>query len=80
MLRHLAAGINIIRMILDCDIVIGGFLSEYLEPYLPVLKRYVLSGNPFEKDSGFVHLSILRKHTAPLGAALPLIREFVYSI
>ena len=80
MLRHLAIGINIIRMVLDCDVVIGGFLSEYLEPYLPALKRYVLSGNPFEKDSGFVHLSTLRKHTAPLGAALPFIREFVYSI
>ena len=80
MLRHLAAGINNIRMVLDCDIVIGGLLSEYLEGYLPVLKRYVMAGNPFEKDIGFLHLSTLRKHTAPLGAALPFIREFVYSI
>ncbi len=80
MMRHLAIGINTIRMTLDCDIVIGGLLSEYLEPYLPILKQYVLSGNPFEKDSEFVHLSTLRKHTAPLGAALSFILEFVNSV
>ncbi len=80
MLRHLAVGINNIHMALDCDVVLGGILSEYLQPYLPSLRRYVLAGNPFEPDAGFVRLSTLRKHTAPLGAALFFIREFVSGV
>lgn len=80
MLRHLAVGVNSIRMTLDCDVVLGGFLSEYLVPYLPTLRRYVLAGNPFEENADFVQFSMLRRHITPLGAALYHIREFVESI
>ena len=80
MLRHLAVGINSIHLVLDSDVVLGGFLSEYLQPWLPVLKRYVLAGNPFEEDADFVQLSSLGRHITPLGAALFFIREFVNSV
>jgi predicted NBD/HSP70 family sugar kinase len=80
MLRHLAVAINSIRMALDCDVVLGGFLSEYLAPYLPLLRRYVLAGNPFEENTDFVQFSTLRRHITPLGAALYFIREFVESV
>ena len=80
MLRHLAVAVNSIRMALDCDVVLGGFLSEYLVPYLPILRRYVLAGNPFEENADFVQFSALRRHITPLGAALYFIREFVESV
>ena len=79
-LRHLAAGINDIRLMLDCDIVLGGQLTEYLAPYLDELKRYVRVGNPFEDRADFVQLSRLRVHIAPRGAALYYIREFIETI
>lgn len=80
MLRHLAVAINSIRLTLDCDVILGGFVSEYLVPYLPVLRQYVLAGNPFEENADFVQFSMLRRHITPLGAALYFIREFVESI
>ncbi len=80
MLRHLAIGINNIHMTLDCTVVLGGFLSEYLAPYLPVLRRYVAAGNPFEDDAEFVQFSSLSRHITPLGAALYFIREFVNGV
>ena len=80
MLRHLAVAVNSIRMTLDCDVVLGGFFSEYLAPYLTDLRRYVLAGNPFEENANFVQLSMLRRHITPLGAALHFIREFVENI
>ncbi|MBQ6468694.1 MAG: ROK family transcriptional regulator [Lachnospiraceae bacterium] len=80
MLRHLAIGINSIRMTLDCDVVLGGFLSEYLVPYLDILRNYVLAGNPFEENADFVQFSTLRKHITPLGAALYYIRRFVENV
>ena len=80
MLRHLAAAINTICMTLDCDVVLGGFFSEYLQPWLPVLRQYVQAGNPFAGDADFVQLSMLRRHITPLGAALHFVREFVNSV
>jgi predicted NBD/HSP70 family sugar kinase len=80
MLRHLAIGVNNIHMVLDCDVVLGGFFSEFLEPYLPILRRYVHAGNPFEENADFVQLSSLGRHITPLGAALFFIREFVNSV
>ena len=80
MLRHLAVAINNVHMVLDCDVVLGGFLSEHLQPYLPILKQYVLSGNRFVRNADFVRLSSLRHHITPLGAALHYIREFVDSV
>ena len=80
MLRHLATAINAIHLTLDCDVILGGFFSEYLQPYLPVLRRYVLAGNPFEENAEFVQLSSLRRHITPLGAALFFIREFVAGV
>ena len=80
MLRHLATAINTIRMTLDCDVVLGGFFSEYLQPWLPVLRQYVQAGNPFAGSADFVQLSMLRRHITPLGAALHFVREFVNSV
>ena len=80
MLRHLAIGINSIHMVLDCDVVLGGFLSEYLQPWLPVLKQYVTAGNPFTENADFVQLSTLRRHITSHGAALFFVREFVTGI
>jgi len=77
MLRHLAIGINNIHMALDCDVVIGGFLSEYLGPYLPRLREYTAGVNYVVPDAGYLHLSTLRRHTVPLGVALHFVIDFL---
>ncbi len=77
MLRHLAIGVNNIHMALDCDVVLGGFLSEFLGPYLPRLKEYAAGVNPFEDDAEYLHLSTLRRHTVPLGVALHFVVDFL---
>ena len=77
MLRHLAAAVYNIRVTLDCDVVLGGSLSEFLGPYLPRLKEYAAGNSPFEKDAGYLHLSALRRHTAPLGVALHFVAGFL---
>ena len=80
MLRHLAVAINSIRMTLDCEIVIGGFLSEYLHPYLGVLRGYVRALDAFSGNADYVQLSRVPRHITPLGAALYFIREFIESV
>lgn len=80
LLRHLAVGIHSIRMVLDCEIVLGGLLAEYLEPWLPQLREYVRACSPFGDDAAFLHLSVLRRHTVPLGGALLFIQDFLSKI
>ena len=79
-LRHLAVGINSINMALDCDVILGGFLGEYMEPWLPQLRQYVAEGNPFEENADFVQLSLLKSHHTPLGAALYYVKQFIDTI
>ena len=80
MLRHLAIAVNDVHQVLDCDIVLGGLLSEYLQPWLSVLHEYVRAGNPFTENADYVQLSTLRHHITPLGASLYFIRSFVDSV
>lgn len=79
MLRYLAVGVNNIRMVLDCDVILGGILSEFLPPYMDRLKEYVDQGNPFAPRD-CLHLSALRKHTVALGAALGFIVDFLENL
>ena len=76
-LRHLAFGIYNIRMALDCNIILGGFLTEYLVPYFPRLREYAAALNPFESTADYLHLSVLRKHTISLGVSLHFVVEFL---
>lgn len=80
MLKHLAIGIANIRMALDCDIVLGGFLSQYMEPYLPEIRRMVAEQDPFEEKSNYIYLSRYPKKADRMGVAWHFIKEFIESI
>ena len=79
-LFHLAIGASNIRMALDCTVVLGGFMSQYLDPYLPMLREYAAANDPFERRADYLQLGVLRSHAVPLGAALHFIREFLDTV
>ena len=76
-LRHLAIGIDNIRMALDCDVILGGLLTEYLAPYMQQLQEYARAYNIFGDSADYIHLSSLRQHSVSLGAALHFIQNFI---
>ena len=80
LLRHLAIGVNNIRMALDCDVVLGGFLAERLPPYMPQLQEYAAANNTFEQNADYIQLSVLRRHALPLGAALYFVQAFLEEV
>lgn len=79
-LQHLALGIHNIRMVLDCPVVLGGFLTQYMGPCLPELGRMVAALSPFGADSSAVRLCRYPKRALPLGVALHYITEFVETL
>lgn len=80
MLSYLAIGINNIRMALDCDVVLGGFLTQYMKPWLPELQRMTADLNTFETKADYIKLCRYPKRAGALGAALYFIKGFVESI
>lgn len=64
-------------MTLDCNIVLGGYLAQYLTPYLPELRRLTAERDPFDEDAEYVHLCHYPKHAASLGVALNFINLFL---
>ncbi len=78
-LRHLAIGVNNIRMALDCNVVLGGFLTDFFSPYLSQLQQYVAANNTFGETADYMQLSALRNHSVPLGAALHFIQQYISS-
>ena len=79
-LRHLAVAINNIRMMFDCDIILGGFVSEYLEPYLPKLREMVAEKNPFEGNADYLTLGRFYKKAGMMGGASYFIEKFINEI
>ena len=76
----LAVALNNIHMLLDCDIVLGGYVGSYVEPYLPDIWNKVSDRNTFTEDQQFVNSCRYKKGAAALGAALEVIENFVKQI
>lgn len=79
-LKHLSVAVNNIRMSMDCDIIIGGAMSQYLEPYIPQLQNFVAYNNINESSVDYLKLSQYPKRAVPLGVALHFIKGFIESI
>lgn len=77
---YLAVALDNIRMVLDCDIVIGGYVGGYIEKHMQDVYRKVSERNIFEKQCSFVKPCVFKFEAAALGAALSVIEAFVAQI
>lgn len=76
----LAVAINNIRMVLDCDIILGGYVGSCSEPYIQDIWNKVAERNTFSEDRQFVKSCKYKVGAAALGAALTVIEHFVKQI
>lgn len=78
--HNLALAINNIRMVLDCDIVLGGYLSEYIGENFSDIVDQVAAINTFEQSIEFLKLSRSDQFASAKGAALISIDRFLEEI
>lgn len=78
-LHYLALGIINIRMAFDCDIVLGGFVTEYLQPYMDHLKEEVAELDPFGSTADYLKITGSPKASLQ-GAAWIFIEKFINEI
>lgn len=79
-LTHLAYGIYNIHMVLDCDIVLGGVLAQFIEPYMDDLRQRISAISTFDTDASYLRCAKYRKWTSCVGVALHFIAEFLDTI
>lgn len=77
---YLAMAINNIHMVLDCDIILGGYVGSYMGEHIQDIKEKVVQRNTFEEDGAFVKICNYKLGTAALGAALKVIETFIEQV
>lgn len=80
-LRYLAVGINNIRMLIDCEFIIGGYLLQYLtaEDFVR-LKALVDRECPLRLGEAVISPSRFKSESAARGAALPAIKAYLQTV
>ncbi|MDR1081827.1 MAG: ROK family protein [Deltaproteobacteria bacterium] len=66
-----------LRMLLDCGIVLGGYVGGFLGPHLPRLRARAASLDAFQGTADYLRLSRRKMEGAAAGAALHFIEEFI---
>jgi len=79
-LDHLAIVINTLRMTFDCQVIIGGYVGSFIEPYLTHLQEKAAMLNTFESNALYIKPCRFRIEASALGAALRHIEIFISSI
>ena len=77
---YLAAAVNNIHMILDCDVILGGYVGSYIGLHLQELWEKTAARNTFEEKEPYVSSCHYKVASAALGAALKVIEGFISQI
>lgn len=79
-LDYLAATVNTVHVLLDCNIVLGGYVGEYMEPYIDDLRQRVVKLSTFCDNADFLQLCSYKKESIAAGAAMRFIADFTDSV
>ncbi|GAA0376439.1 ROK family transcriptional regulator [Paenibacillus motobuensis] len=77
---YLVITINNLRMLYDCDVILGGYAGAYMEEYIDTLQELVARKNTFEPDGKYVRVCKYKLEATAVGAALELAADFIDSI
>ena len=76
-LEDLAVFINNLRMTLDCDVMLGGFVSTYMKPWEEVLKEKINKNNCFREKCDYLTIAEYGMYDSCTGAGIRLIARFL---
>ena len=79
-LDHLALAIHNLIMAFDYDLIIGGYLGQYIDDYMEELGEKIRKLDPYLKDMSFLKPAVYKYEASAVGAALIFIEKFVSRI
>ena len=79
-LQDLAIAVDNLRMCFDCEIVLGGYVGNHMEPYIERFKEIVSKKNIFGGSGEYVRVCQYREESSAYGAALYQIENYISKI
>lgn len=79
-IEYLCLGINNINMMYDSDVVLGGVLTQYLQPYLDKIHQELADRNSFGDNGQYLKLTKYQNKSTAIGIALQLVSRFIDEI
>lgn len=77
-LDNLALLITDIRMVLDCDIILGGYVGNYIEPWIMEIQERVSELDPYShKGDFYIHASNYKLESSAYGASIMALEKYV---
>lgn len=77
---YLAIAVNNIHMVLDCDIVLGGYVGSCMGEFIQDVRDKVSERNTFAEGGSFVRACSHKTGAAALGASLKIIELFMEQV
>ncbi len=79
-LDHLAITVVNLRMLYDCQIILGGYVGKYMDRYMDELGRRLVGYNPYDEGYDYVQPCRYKTEASAVGSALPFITEYMEQI
>lgn len=76
-LNYLAVAVANIRMTFECDVLLGGDVSEYVQEYRTAFEGMVLENCVFEDDTSFLRFGKYKQDVFAVGAAFLMIDKSI---
>lgn len=79
-MSYLAIAVNNLHMVLDCDVVLGGYVGSCMGGLIQDIQDKVSERNTFAEDGSFIRTCRHKAGAAALGAALNIIELFMEQV
>ncbi len=79
-LTYFCIGINNIYTIFDSPVILGGVLTQYLEPYMESIKERLTSINSFEASGDYFRIAKYHSKATAVGVALEHVKKYIDEI
>lgn len=79
-LKHLVIGVNNVRMLFGCKVILGGYVGSYMDKYIETFRQMAVEINAFEDNADYILACNYKVEAIAAGAALSFIEEFVNNI
>ncbi len=77
-LSHLAKGLNILYLLLERDIILGGEIAFYLlDEDLKILQKKIQTISTFPIEGDFIRIAKQQKYISLIGSALPFLVDYL---
>lgn len=79
-LDNLAIAVDNLRMCFDCEVILGGYVGNFIGPYMLQLRQKVAEKNLFGHDGYYVRACDCKSESSALGAAIKIIENHISTI